>query len=70
MLPNTYCRKFLLQHFPLLSELCIADPVRRDAWNHVIDCWLEVMETARKRETFTEAEIGEFQHLADKWFER
>jgi hypothetical protein len=28
------------------------------------------METARKRETFTKAEIGEFQYLVDKWFER
>jgi hypothetical protein len=68
-LPNTPCRKFL-QHFPLLLELCIADNVRREAWNDVIERWLEVMETARKRETFTEADIGEFQYLADEWFER
>jgi hypothetical protein len=26
------------------------------------------METARKRETFTEAKIGEFQYLVDEWF--
>jgi hypothetical protein len=51
-------------------ELCIADAVRREAWNDVVERWLEVMKTAKKRETFTEAEIGKFQHLADKWFER
>jgi hypothetical protein len=48
-LPNTHCRKFL-QHFALLLELCIEDPVQREAWNDAIDCWLEVMETARKRD--------------------
>jgi hypothetical protein len=69
-LPNTHCRKFL-QHFALLSELCIPDDdARREAWNDCVERWLEVMETARKRETFTEAEIGEFQYLADEWFER
>jgi hypothetical protein len=69
-LPNTHCRKFL-QNFALLSELCIPDDdARREKWNDCIERWLEVMETARKRETFTEGEIGEFQHLADEWFER
>jgi hypothetical protein len=28
------------------------------------------MEMARKRETFTVAENGEYQYLADKWFDR
>jgi hypothetical protein len=63
-LPNTHCRKFL-QHFALLSELCIEDEERQEAWNECIERWLEVMETARQRETFSEADIGEFQFLAD-----
>jgi hypothetical protein len=50
----------------LISALCIVDPVRRAGdWNTSFYLWNEVIDFARKRDTFDDDAVEEFQTRAD-----
>jgi hypothetical protein len=71
-LPNTHVRKFI-NNFPVLTSYCHNGDdfmTHRQDWDQTIHCWRAVMDAARKRETYTEEDVKEFQDLTDDWFSR
>ncbi len=66
-LPNTHVRKFL-DKFDLIAALCIGNAARRADWNASIYLWNDVICFARKRETFDDGAVEQFQTLADDWW--
>ena len=55
----------MLQHFPKLVELSVADPIEKDKWTRGVAHYSEAMKRLRSREDMTDAEIFDFQKEVD-----
>jgi hypothetical protein len=65
-LPSTHIRKYL-DKFELIAALCIRNAAGRAEWNKSIYLWNDVICFARKRETFDDGAVEQFQTLVDDW---
>jgi hypothetical protein len=68
-MPNTHVRKFL-RSFNALASIVIIDNQRRAQWIDCIALYKEVIDMARSKDDFTDAQIDEFQDLADVFFQK
>ena len=48
--------------------LCVSNEEKREQWKECLDLWRDIVDIARQKEDFTDAQIDSFQLLCDQFF--
>jgi hypothetical protein len=64
---NPHTRKFV-KNFHSLVDCCVVEEERRGKWKEIVEHHRQAMKLVTKHEDLTDAEIVEYQRLADKFF--